>query len=135
MKIQLWRFFIFLWKPHNAPLCLIWVSSFMGQKNPFDLKKKKKIILIYSEKEFMLLLGVSELKIHRESKRNSIFTGMLTFDLFSSTECKQTHYWEPFYILLHLIIGCGCLIVYLEGSASVIDLLPDIPTLICPVLM
>lgn len=75
----------------------------------------------------MLLLGVSELKIHRESKRNSIFTGMLTFDLFSSTECRQTHYWEPFYILLHLIIGCGCLIVYLEGSASVIDLLPDIP--------
>lgn len=73
----------------------------------------------------MLLLGKSELKIHHVSKHNSIFTGMLTFDLFSSTECRQTQNWGLFYILLHLIIGCVCLIVYLEGSASFIDLLPD----------
>lgn len=78
MQIQFRRFFIFLWKPS---LSLIRLSSLTGQNNPFELKKK--ITLIYSEKQFILLLGVSELKIHLESQCNSVFTGMLTFDLFS----------------------------------------------------
>lgn len=47
------------------------VSSLTGQNNLFDLPKK--VILIYSEEQFMLLLGVSELQIHPEPKRNSIF--------------------------------------------------------------